>query len=101
MAEWGSVGHWCHHDVRKKLCKKGRGDQTRHPQRSPLQRFSPKKEGIVVTVGRRSAAGDRADAQHTPREDAEVCLKESGVETDTQFFRRLRRQERLRRASFL
>ena len=84
--------------VRKKLCKKVVA--SKHHTHAP-ERFSPKKEGIVVTVGRRSAAGDRADAQHTPREDAEVCLKESGVETDTQFFRRLRRQERLRRASFL
>ena len=43
----------------------------RHPQRSPLRRFRPKKEGIVVTVGRRSAAGGRADAQDAPREDTE------------------------------
>ena len=71
MAEWFIVVQRYHCDVRKKLCKKGRGDQTRHPQRSPLQRFSPQKEGIVVTVGRRSAAGDRADAQDAPREDTE------------------------------
>ena len=55
----------------KSCVKKGRGDQTRHPQRSPLQRFSPQKEGIVVTVGRRSAAGGRAATQDALREDAE------------------------------
>ena len=33
-----------HRDVHKKLCKKGSGDQLRHPQRSPLQRFRQKKE---------------------------------------------------------
>ena len=59
----------CHCDVRKKLCKKGADDQLRHPQRSPLRRFRPKKEGIVVTVGRRSAAGGRADTRDAPREE--------------------------------
>ena len=60
-----------HCDVHKKLCKKGSGDQLRHPQRSPLQRFRQKKEGIVVTVGRRSAAGGRVAARDARREDAE------------------------------
>ena len=69
--------HMRHCDVRKKLCKKGRGDQQRHPQRSPLRRFRPKKEGIVVTVGRRSAAGGRADARDAPREDAEQTASET------------------------
>ena len=83
-----------HCDVHKKLCKKGSGDQLRHPQRSPLQRFRQKKEterngserrekvvilkaikvkkeGIVVTAGRRSAAGGRVAARDARREDAE------------------------------
>ena len=60
-----------HRDVHKKLCKKGSGDQLRHPQRSPLQRFRQKKEGIVVTVSRRFAAGGRVAARDARREDAE------------------------------